>query len=211
MNKPTGFDIREAGYVWYELVRRGWNVRFASVVGGNCTGVFKGEITPALDAFMRSVSVDGSVTTETVSSQLGTPYDLLYFVGGLGCMWDFPHQPDIHALLQDALAKDTPIAAVCHGPAALLGLQHGDGRPFVAGRAVTAFSDAEEVARGVLHALPFSLEQELVRNGADVTAAPDGFSNVVVDGSLITAQNPRSLTELCAALIAVPSPERTRS
>lgn len=211
ISKPTGFDVREAAYVWYELTQRGWDVSFASVGGGDVKGVLKGEPTPAIDSFIAAFTADLVVPTTKVRSEFAHHYELLYFVGGLGCMWDFPYQPDIHTLLQHALSRQTLIAAVCHGPAALLGLKRTDGQPVVAGRAMTAFSDAEEAARGVLDKLPFSLEQELVRNGADVSAAPDGVSYVVVDGLLITAQNPSSLSDLCAELMATPLPERTAS
>ncbi|MCX4092281.1 type 1 glutamine amidotransferase domain-containing protein [Nocardia sp. alder85J] len=209
MSNPTGFDIREAAHVWSALRDHDHEISFASVAGGSVEGVLKGELLPPIRSFVGNFEGHGVVPTVTVRSQVGRRHDLLYFVGGLGCLWDFPRQPDIHALIRDALRRGTRIAAICHGPAAFVGLAESPGRPFVAGRRLTAFSDAEEAARGVLDTLPFSLERQLLADGAEVCVGPDGGSNVIVDGPLVTAQNPSSLPELCAVVTAPAPLERT--
>jgi putative intracellular protease/amidase len=198
---PTGFDIREAAAVWSALNEAGFGISFASRLGGTAKGVLKGEITASIGAFVDAVCDNLVVPTSTVKSQLGYHYDLIYFVGGLGCMWDFPYQDDMHQLIGHGLARGTRIAAICHGPAVFLGLTDAaGGGAFAANRHITGFSDAEEISRGVLDRLPFSLQQALTTAGAHYTAGADGQSHVVVDGPLITAQNPASLPELCATL-----------
>jgi putative intracellular protease/amidase len=196
----TGFDIREAAAVWSALRDADYEVVFASLLGGTARGVLKGEITEPISAYLHGVGA--AIPTATVKSRLDHHFDLIYFVGGLGCMWDFPYQDDLHRLIENGLARNSRIAAICHGPAAFLGLTATNGESFVAHRHVTGFSDAEETSRGVLDRLPLSLQQELTRAGADYSAGADGQSHVVVDGPLITAQNPASLPELCSALTA---------
>jgi len=208
--KSTGFDIREAAHVWHALKSHGYDVTFASVRGGTAHGVLKNDRSPAVRRFVRAFPGHGTVSTNTVRGQLARSYDLLYFVGGLGAMWDFPFDPDVHALIQYALLRGSTIAGICHGQAAFLGLTGREGRPVVEGLALTAFTDIEEQARGLLDKVPFSLEKTLIRDGAIFTSAPDGVGHVVVDGPFITAQNPTSLPELNAALlVAAPLSERT--
>ncbi|MFD3594489.1 type 1 glutamine amidotransferase domain-containing protein [Nocardia sp. NPDC058640] len=202
--KATGFDIREAASVWSELKKIGYNISFASLLGGPANGVLKGQITDSVAAFIHGFSENMAVPTSTVKSRLDHHYDLIYFVGGLGCMWDFPYKDDLHQLIRHALIRKTRIAAICHGPAAFVGLADSLGTAFTANRHVTGFSDAEEVSRGVMDLLPFSLQQALTESGARYSAAPDGHSHVVVDRGLVTAQNPASLPELCTTLTTQP-------
>lgn len=202
IDAPIGFDVREAAHVWASLTTHRYRVTFASIRGGNAVGVLKGDRGPAIQRFVHAFPDDGTVPTVSVRSQVEYDHDLLYFVGGLGAMWDFPHNSEVHALIQSALLRGSTVAAICHGPAAFLGLTDGAGRPIVADRAVTAFTDAEERARGVLDKIPFSLEQALGAAGATFTGAADGVGHVVVDGPIITAQNPSSLPALNTALLA---------
>ncbi len=67
-----------------------------------------------------------------------------------------------------------------------------DGRYLVAGRNVSAFTDDEERAVGLEDVVPFLLASTLSARGARHRPAPDWTSNVVVDGRLVTGQNPQS-------------------
>ncbi len=51
------------------------------------------------------------------------------------------------------------IAAVCHGPATLLGARLSDGTSFIKGRRVTAFTNGEARALNWVQALPFLLKR----------------------------------------------------
>ncbi|GAA5107582.1 type 1 glutamine amidotransferase domain-containing protein [Nocardia iowensis] len=207
--KPTGFDIREAAAVWSVLQDFDYQVSFASLLGGTANGVLKGEITDPINSFIHSFSENLAVPTSTVRSHFEHYYDLVYFVGGLGCMWDFPYKTDLHTLIHYSLVRGARIASICHGPAAFLGLTDTLGTAFTARRHLTAFSDAEEISRGVLDLLPFSLQQALIATGAYYSRAGDGESHVVVDGPLISAQNPASLPEFSAILATHAALERT--
>lgn len=86
-------------------------------------------------------------------------FEAIYFVGGHGAKYDFPYHPDVDRLVHGFVQAGKLIAAVCHGPAALLGARLSDGTPFVKGRRVTAFTNEETRAIHLPHELPFLLKR----------------------------------------------------
>ena len=84
------------------------------------------------------------------------------------------------------------VAAVCHGPSALVNVVLSNGSFLVAGKKIAAFTDSEEQAVGMADIVPFLLERKLKDRGAQHQSAADWTSNVVIDGYLITGQNPQS-------------------
>ncbi|MEA9649596.1 type 1 glutamine amidotransferase domain-containing protein [Xanthomonas campestris pv. raphani] len=116
-------------------------------------------------------------------------------------MVDISGNRDVQALIKQAWEADMLVAAVCHGPSALLGITLDDGTALVQGRRVTGFSTAEE--DGYARAdVPFDLESALREEGALYVAGADWQPHVVVDGTLITGQNPASAGPLAHALVA---------
>jgi putative intracellular protease/amidase len=113
----------------------------------------------------------------------------------------FPANEEL-ARVVGAVASHGVVSAVCHGPAGLIGVAGPGGRPLVAGRTVTAFSDAEEDAAGTRSASPFSLQEELAALGATVEVAAPFTVNVRRDGNLITGQNPMSSAAVAQAVTA---------
>jgi putative intracellular protease/amidase len=116
-------------------------------------------------------------------------------------MWDYPDNTALAALVSDFDLQGKPIAAVCHGPAALLGARQSGGRPLVAGRRVAAFTNTEEAAVGLDAIVPFLLESRLHELGAQIVSAPDFAAHVVIDRNLITGQNPASSAPAAQAVI----------
>jgi len=92
------------------------------------------------------------------------------------------------------------VGAVCHGPAALVNVKLSDGAYLVAGKNVGAFTDAEERAVQLDKVVPFLLASTLVQRGATHHPASDWTANVVVDGRLVTGQNPQSATGVGEAM-----------
>jgi len=130
-------------------------------------------------------------------------YDGFYLCGGHGAMADLPHDPGVTRVLRWFLGSGRPIAAVCHGPAALLPLRDGDGAWPLAGYRMTAFSHEEEMATEMAGALPFVLQVELERLGAKYERATAAWDEcVVTDRNLTTGQNPHSSRGLAAAFTA---------
>ena len=129
-------------------------------------------------------------------------YDAVFFVGGHGTMWDFANNRTLAAAPETVAAAGGVIAAVCHGPSGLVGLQNSDGSPIVSGKRIAAFTNDEETAVGLTDVVPFLLADALIELGAIHIAAPNFTTNVVVDGQLITGQNPASAEGVARAIIA---------
>ncbi|RIV31653.1 type 1 glutamine amidotransferase domain-containing protein [Flagellimonas lutimaris] len=119
-------------------------------------------------------------------------YNFIYFPGGHGPMWDFVNNPLITNLLEEFIAKDKPVGAMCHGVAVLVDAQSKDGESFTKGKKITAFSNSEEVAVGAQDIVPFLLETKLKELGSNYSKSENFAPYTVVDGNLVTGQNPAS-------------------
>lgn len=119
-------------------------------------------------------------------------YAAIFFVGGHGTMWDFPQDRLLASMAAAIYESGGVVGAVCHGPAALVNLKLSNGEYLVSGKRVAAFTDEEEKAVGLDGVVPFLLASTLREKGAIHVAAANWQENVVVDGRLVTGQNPAS-------------------
>jgi putative intracellular protease/amidase len=131
-------------------------------------------------------------------------FDTVFYSGGHGPMWDLAESPDSIHLLESFYNSGKPIALVCHSPGVLRHVTY-KGAPLVKGKRVTGFTNGEEEDVGLTHVVPFLVENELKRLGAIFEKAPNWQSFVVVDGRLVTGQNPASSTAGAQALLKVVS------
>jgi len=194
---PTGYYLPEVAHPWAELRERGIEVDIASPLGG------KAPMDPKSDDSPDKVTSAALATKEfrtklentiPLSRAVASEYRAIVFAGGHGTMWDFPSHPDVNRLTREIFEKGGVVGAVCHGPAALVDVRLSDGSFLVAGRKVAAFSNAEEAAIKLTDVMPFLLETKLVSRGGVYSSAPLWQSHVVVDGRLVTGQNPASAT-----------------
>lgn len=140
--------------------------------------------------------------TPSVASLAGESFDAVYLTGGHGVMFDFPTSTALAERVARTDAEGGIVSAVCHGPAGLLGAVRPDGSPFVAGRTVTGFSWPEEKLASRAKAVPFRLDERLEEQGATYRKALRPMaSKVVVDGRLVTGQNPTSATDVGKAVV----------
>lgn len=116
-------------------------------------------------------------------------------------MFDLPNNKKLQELLRDFFEEGKIVAAVCHGPAGLVGATLSNGQPLVAGKRVNAFTDREEADTGLRDQLPFLLESKIRELGAIFVAAPNWSTHFEVDGNLITGQNPQSTLAVTKAVI----------
>jgi putative intracellular protease/amidase len=117
-------------------------------------------------------------------------------------MWDFPDDTAIEAISREVWERGGIVSAVCHGPAGLVNLRLSDGTRLIEGRRVAAFTDDEEEAVGLTDVVPFLLASTLSANGAIHVPAPNWADHVIVDGQLITGQNPASAISVAKAIVA---------
>jgi putative intracellular protease/amidase len=120
-------------------------------------------------------------------------YDAILFAGGHGTMWDFREDRNVQRLAAEILDRGGVVAAVCHGPAALVDVRVSSGEFLVARKRVTGFSNDEEEAAKLTKVVPFLLESMLIERGGRYEKAIGLWKeHVVTDGRLVTGQNPAS-------------------
>ncbi len=121
--------------------------------------------------------------------------------GGHGTMFDLPDNTKLHELTRDMFEANKIVAAVCHGPAGLVGVKLSDGTPLVAGKTITTFTDDEERETTLDRFMPFLLETRLRELGANVIVKENWANHVQVDGNLITGQNPQSTVSVANEVV----------
>ncbi|PZF83840.1 type 1 glutamine amidotransferase domain-containing protein [Jiangella anatolica] len=185
----TGFHAGEAAEPWATFRRAGLDVDVASVAGGRPTVDGHDESDTDQREFFATVDLDALPAAAGLDP---SSYDVVFFAGGHGTMWDFPGNAALQRLAAGVYERGGVVAAVCHGPAALVGLSLSDGTHLVAGKRVAAFTNEEEAAAGRTDVVPFLLADALVEHGATHVPGPMWTEQVVVDGRLVTGQNPQS-------------------
>jgi putative intracellular protease/amidase len=133
-------------------------------------------------------------------------FDAVFYPGGHGPLWDLHNDTDSIALIEAFIAAGKPVATVCHAPAVLLKAKDANGDPLVMGKNVTGFSNGEEAAVELTDVVPYLLEDELVALGGLYQKGEDWHPLAVVDGLIITGQNPGSSTAVAEALLKKVNP-----
>lgn len=130
-------------------------------------------------------------------------YQAVLVLGGKGAMFDLAEHQPLQQLLADMAAQQKIIAAVCHGPAALVHVKNTDGSLLLQGKKVAGFSNQEETmfAKEMLQLYPFLLQDGLTKAGAFYQHTGPMLPLVVQDGKLITGQNPFSTPALVDAIL----------
>ena len=124
-------------------------------------------------------------------------FDAVFYPGGHGPLWDLHNDSDSIALIEAFIAAGKPVATCCHAPAVLLKAKAANGRSIGYGQKVTGFSNSEEAAVELTDVVPYLLEDELVAMGGLYQKVDDWNPLAVVDGLLITGQNPGSSRRCC--------------
>jgi putative intracellular protease/amidase len=130
-------------------------------------------------------------------------YDAVFIPGGHGPLWDLANNITLKKILEDYYRTGKPIAAVCHGVAALVSVQERGGKVMVFGKRVTGFSNSEEELAGLCAVVPFMIESRLRSMGAFYSKAHDYASHVMTDGNLVTGQNPASSGEAAERVMSL--------
>lgn len=199
-----GFEMDEFAQAWLLLRANGLDVDVASPAGGP---VEADRYNPKHDYNARLAADPEALAalrqTRATAGLKAGDYRAVLVMGGKGAMFDLPKDPGLQTLLREMDRKGAVIAAVCHGPAALAEVRRADGKPLVEGRRLTGFSNEEEQAFGKQWAAQFSwlLEDKLKAQGARWEEASLMMPKVVVDGQLITGQNPYSTTAMTEAVL----------
>ena len=141
-------------------------------------------------------------STMTPDEVVPEDYTAIFYAGGHGAMWDFPNNTRLGEIASKIYEAGGYVAAVCHGPAGLLPIQLSSGEKLIAGKRLDSFTNAEEIANGTQNIVPFMLQTALTNEGAIFEDTAPWTDHVVVDGRLITGQNPQSALSLGKALLS---------
>lgn len=197
--RPTGFFFPEIAHPFEALDAAGIAVEFASPLGGKPPEDGYDADDPGQPEFRDSQAYRRLAHSRKLSEVDVLDYDAVFFPGGLGPMVDITGNPEIQHVVRTAWNAGMIVSAVCHGPSAFLGVTLDDGTPLVRGRRLTSFSKAEEDGYAA-DDVPFDLEGALRAEGALFEATDPWQPKFVVDGRLITGQNPQSGTVVGEAL-----------
>lgn len=199
---PTGFNLAEVTHPLEKLQKAGIRVELASILGGAAPPDGMEDMNDPViahywaDADFRHALANTLRIDDVDSSR----YSAVFFAGGHGTMWDFPDSVAAQTIIREIDAAGGIVSAVCHGPAALVNARRADGSLLVAGKRVAAFTNGEEEEVQSTKVVPFLLASTLNERGALHQNAPNWANNVVIEGRLITGQNPQSAASLGEAL-----------
>ncbi len=204
--EKTGFWLEEFVAPYYRFIDAGAEVTLASPKGGQPPLDPKSDSPDAqtadTDRFKSDEQAQQALaTTAALSSVNPEDYDALFYPGGHGPLWDLAEDSDSIRLLEHFYKHDKPMGLVCHAPGVLRHVKQPDGRPLVAGRHVTGFSNTEEEAVQLTKVVPFLVEDELRQQGGQYSKAQDFDEHVVTDRKLVTGQNPPSSAASANALL----------
>ena len=204
--KKTGFWLEEFAAPYYAFRDAGVAITLASPKGGQPPLDPKSDEpanqTHDTDRFRKDADAQATLgATLKLSTLQAADYDAVFYVGGHGPLWDLAEDADSIALIETMYAADKPVAAVCHGPGVLRHPRRADGQPLVAGKKVTGFTNSEEAAVQLTDVVPRLVEDELKRLGGQYSQLADWQPYAVVDGNLVTGQNPASSVVVAQAVL----------
>ena len=193
----TGYELTELARAYWVFKANGFEVDIASTAGGEPYALLDDEDMAAYDyAFLNDATAQHKAkNTLNLSEVNADNYQAIYFVGGKGAMFDFPDNQAISNLVTSFAAQNKVIAAVCHGPAALINVKTENGEWLVANKKVSAFTNSEELLLipNAEIIFPFLLQTKLQERGANFIAGSDYLEQVSISEKLITGQNPWSV------------------
>jgi putative intracellular protease/amidase len=220
---PVGFWWSELTHPYYEFSERGYEVEVFSPRGGKCepdgysdprdaSGYSSSDLismgfinTPHLAALVEN--------TKPVSALRVEDFDAIVVAGGQAPMFTFDQATDLQRKFVAFYESRKIAAALCHGTAILRYATLSDGTPLAKGKTVTGFANVEEDfadkavwEMGALsrdtHVMPWRIEDELKRLGANYVQAGLWRGFAVRDGNLVTGQQNFSGAETARAVIA---------
>jgi putative intracellular protease/amidase len=211
----TGVWLEEIADPYYVFTEAGADITIASMEGGAIpldpkslsiivatrqTKRFLGDVM-AMEFLANSIKLQEARAID---------FDVVFLTGAHGAMYDLADNKIVKQLLENFNIGDKPIASVCYGVVGLVSLQNEHGELLIKGRKLTCFSNSEEKSARIAGIAPFILETKLVSLGAFYSKGPDYTSHVVVDGNIITGQNPASANEVAKVLLAQAQHNKTK-
>jgi putative intracellular protease/amidase len=203
--QKTGFWTEELAAPYYALSDKGVEITLASPKGGQPPIDPKSEDPSAQTDATRRMDDDQVLkyklkNTHQLSEVKSEDFDAVFYPGGHGPLWDLAENTVSQQLIVDFYSSDKPVAFVCHAPGVLKDVKI-DGEYLVKGKNVTGFTNSEEEAVQLTDVVPFLVEDMLKKNGGLYSKVEDWAPYAMVDGRLITGQNPASSEKVAEELL----------
>ncbi|QDK97889.1 type 1 glutamine amidotransferase domain-containing protein [Acinetobacter tandoii] len=202
----TGFWLEEFAAPYYTFKDAGAEIVLASPLGGqppldpkSALEDFQTELTHRFNQDVEAQkALANTVKLDTVKAD---DFDAVFYPGGHGPLWDLTNSADSIQLIEAFTAANKPTGFVCHAPGVLRHVKAANGDALIKGRNVTGFTNGEEADVQLTDVVPFLIEDEFIRLGANYQKAQNWMQNVVTDGKLVTGQNPASSAPVAEALL----------
>jgi putative intracellular protease/amidase len=202
--KTPGFEFDEFAKAYWVFMDNGIQVDVASPQGGE-VAADKYDANKPYNARLLADTRAMALLSNSLSTKALSPkdYDAIFIVGGKGAMFDLPKDDALKTLIANIYQQQGVVAAVCHGPAALVDVKLDDGSYLVANKSVNAFTNQEEKLFGKqwVSQFEFMLQDKLIERGANFESSSMMLSHVALDERLITGQNPASTVAVATALV----------
>ncbi|MEQ8526022.1 DJ-1/PfpI family protein [Gracilimonas sp.] len=188
-----GYTLSEVTQAYDVFIKSGFTVDFMSPHGGKTQYEPEEKLSELDKAFIDNAEIMDQLKNTLSPNQVNaSEYNAIYFAGGK-TLWDFPNSSELATLTSSIYEQGGVIGAICHGPAALLNVRLSNGDRLIEGKYISSFTNLEEqLFSKAAEFYPFMLQDELTRLGAKFQEAPPLFDQSVVDGRLVTGQNPLS-------------------
>ena len=193
-------EITHAVHVFKE---NEYGYTIASIEGGNAP--LYGTETPD-DSVNTEILADADFSAKITATEKASEvdlsgYDAIFYPGGFGLLYDLAENKEVAQLSAQHYENGGLIGAVCHGPAALLPITLSNGDSLLSSKTVTGFTREEEVDFGTISKIPYLLEESLTRKAKRYEKTQPWTDNTIVDGRLITGQNPASATSVAKEMV----------
>ncbi|MFT4925337.1 MAG: putative intracellular protease/amidase [Phenylobacterium sp.] len=199
-----GYEFDEFAKAYLVFKNNGFAIDIASPKGG----AVEADRYDASKPYNKLVLADKTAMAMLANTQAtiglqAADYVAVFVVGGKGAMFDLPKDQALAQLIATIYQNKGSVAAVCHGPAALVNVKLNDGSYLVDGKAVNSFTNIEEQTFGQkwLPHFEFMLQDKLTERGAKFQSSGMMLSHVATDERLITGQNPTSTSMTAEALV----------
>lgn len=204
----TGLWLSELTHAWHVFEDAGFEQVLVSPSGGASPLEPRSLKFPNYDKTAKAWHADPE-RMKLLENTLGpdeidsADFDAIYFTGGHAVMYDFPGSEGLQRITREIYERGDIVSSVCHGYCGLLDTRLSNGEYLIKGRAMTGFAWQEEVLARVDKLVPYNAEERCKERGALYRKGKLPFTSyTVVDGNLITGQNPGSAKETAQKVAA---------
>jgi putative intracellular protease/amidase len=219
---PVGFWWSELTHPYHAFHEAGYEVELFSPDGGKCeadamsdprdpSGYSASDLISM--GFLSTPSLAALLDKTRPITELSTArFDAIVVAGGQAPMFSFEKATALHQKFVEFFEAGKLACALCHGVAVLRYARLSSGEPLVKGKTVTGFANveedfADEAVWGMKllprdkHLMPWRIEDELKKLGANFVQAGLWRSYATRDGNLITGQQNFSGAETARLVI----------